>query len=89
MSKRLAKAMWLDDLNHDVNLTIEEIEGWLRRSATAMNSAICAECGKIHTPKRKQQRGRRSFCADCGLTAAWKHAKRSERERKRATKEAK
>ena len=47
--------------------------------ADAGRLAICASCQRPYFPRRKPPRGRRSYCSQCGLRAAWRDAKRRQR----------
>lgn len=43
--------------------------------------AICSACSKPFIPSRRPQKGRNSYCPDCGSRAAWRVAQRKRRER--------
>jgi hypothetical protein len=38
--------------------------------------AVCSSCARLFSPKRRPSPGRESYCTDCGLQAAWRHAQR-------------
>lgn len=43
--------------------------------------ALCDSCGKPFCPKKRPNPNRRKFCSSCGLIAAWRYAKRDQRQR--------
>ena len=45
--------------------------------ASSESVATCFACGRFYTPHRRPAAGRRSFCPDCGLRAAWRTSKRA------------
>ena len=45
--------------------------------------AICSSCHNSYTPPRRPDPTRRNYCPNCGKQAAWKDAKRQQRERER------
>jgi hypothetical protein len=49
--------------------------------ASSEGVATCFACGRFYTPTRRPAAGRRSFCPDCGLRAAWRTSKRVTRGR--------
>ena len=57
-------------------LTIAQKEGF----------ALCSSCHRSYIPLRKPDPGRRSYCPDCGLQAAWRDAARERRKRAREAK---
>ena len=46
--------------------------------------AICDGCFLPYTPKRRPAAGRLHFCQNCGLTMAWRLAKRRQADKRRA-----
>jgi hypothetical protein len=44
--------------------------------ASSEGVTTCFACGRFYTPTRRPAAGRRSFCPDCGLRAAWRTSKR-------------
>jgi predicted RNA-binding Zn-ribbon protein involved in translation (DUF1610 family) len=44
--------------------------------ASSEGVTTCFACGRFYTPSRRPAAGRRSFCPDCGLRAAWRTSKR-------------
>jgi hypothetical protein len=55
--------------------------------ASSEGVATCFACGRFYTPTRRPAAGRRSFCPDCGLRAAWRTSKRVTRGRFRQKQE--
>jgi hypothetical protein len=45
-------------------------------------TALCDECGRLFTARRKQAVGRAQRCEDCGVHAAWRRASQRYRKRK-------
>jgi hypothetical protein len=43
--------------------------------------AVCSNCSDAYIPKRRPNPNRRHYCSNCGRHAAWRDAKRAQRQR--------
>ncbi len=70
--------------NHAGTSLLGAITGQFLVTATGSGFASCSACGNVFVPKRRQPAfGKRRYCAQCGRTAALRHAKAEYRKRER------
>jgi predicted RNA-binding Zn-ribbon protein involved in translation (DUF1610 family) len=47
--------------------------------ASASGFGTCSSCGRLFALKRRPQKGKNSYCPDCGIRAAWREAQQRRR----------